>query len=95
MNTGEALRILIDAGYITKEDAKKIEEKAAAAARNEKLEKVRTVATRALTDYLCVLCPDIAGGEHEKFVKLLLKNLEADLANEDPIKAFLKSIGVA
>lgn len=95
MNTGEALKALIDAGWLTKEEAKKMEEKAAAAAKNEQLDKVRTVVIRSLTDYLCILCPNVKREEHEKFVKFLLKDLEADLASEDPIKAFLKSIGVA
>jgi hypothetical protein len=95
MNNSEALETLINAGWLTKEEAKKIKEKVAAAAKNEKLEKARAAAIRALTDYLYVLCPSIAREEHEEFIKLSLKDLETGLESEDPIKAFLKSIGVA
>ena len=98
MNTGEALKTLIDAGYITKEEAGKIE-RAYNSAKQEKLRKVREVANRALVDYLNVLCPDIDVDEHKRFVTVLFKELEADLVEaneeEDSIKKFLKSIGVA
>lgn len=98
MNTGEALKTLIDAGYITKEEAGKIE-RSYNSAKQEKLRKVREVANRALVDYLTVLCPDIDVDEHKRFVTVLFKELEADLKKpaeeEDPIKAFLKAIGAA
>ena len=95
MDTSEALKTLIKAGWITKEEAGKIEEKVAAAARNVKLDEARTAVTKALTNYLCILCPKMNREEHENFVRILLKDLEADLVSEDPIQAFLKSIGVA
>ena len=98
MNTGEALKTLINAGYITKEEADRIE-RCYNSAKQEKLRKVREVASRALVDYLTVLCPDIDVDEHKRFVTVLFKELEADLIGpdeeEDSIKKFLKSIGVA
>lgn len=98
MNTGEALKTLINAGYITREEADKIE-RSYNSAKQERLRKVREVANRALVDYLIVLCPDIDVDEHKRFVTVLFKELEADLIGpdeeEDSIKKFLKSIGVA
>ena len=98
MNTGEALRTLINAGYITKEEAGRIE-KSYNSAKQEKLRKVREVANRALVDYLTVLCPGIDVNEHKRFVTVLFKELEVDLngtdEEEDSIQKFLKSIGVA
>lgn len=98
MNTGEALKTLIEAGYITKEEAGKIE-KSYNSAKQEKLRAVREVANRALVDYLAVLCPDINVDEHKRFVTVLFKELEMELKKpadeEDPIKSFLKAIGAA
>ena len=101
MNTGDALKVLIQAGYLTAEDAQKIETRAKNE-KQEKLKKVREVAERAMADYFEVLLPAIKREEHAKFVKVLFNELEGDLTKptpkkeeEDPIKEFLKALGVA
>lgn len=100
MNTGDAIRVLLDAGYITKEEAGRIESNAKNR-KQEKIEKAREVAVRALVDYLCVMCDRTPREEHARFVRTLFKELEADMADtpkeeeEDPIKTFLKAIGAA
>ena len=102
MNTGEAMKVLIDAGWVTKEEAKKMEDKA-----NDKVRKARSVAERALVDYLCVLIAEIPRSEHEDFVESLFNDLEKNLKDEveeekprkeedeDVIAKFLKAIGAA
>lgn len=103
MNTGEALKILVDAGMLTKEEAKKLERKAAADAREEKIKKVREVAVRAFTDYLGVLMGhEKATDKDREFVTEMFKDLEKNIEElkkkkdeEDPILRFLKSIGAA
>ena len=103
MNTGEALKILVNAGMITKEEAKEMERKAQANAREEKVKKVREVAVRAFTDYLGVLMGhENATDEDREFVTAMFKDLERELEEvkkakdeEDPILRFLKSIGAA
>ena len=101
MNTGDAIKVLLDAGYITKEEAGKIESNAKNR-KQEKIEKAREVAVRALVDYLCAMCDKTPREEHTRFVRALFKELEADMIEtpkkeeeEDPIKAFLKAIGAA
>ena len=100
MNTGDALQILVDAGWVTKEEATKI------ASRNkeqEKLIKVREVASRALTDYFNVLLPGTSADENREFVDALFTQLEKDLKDwnkvkkkeDDEIMRFLKKIGAA
>jgi len=101
MNTGEALKTLVDAGLLTKEKAQEIENKAAAAElakrQQEKINKVREVAVRAVTDYIDVLCPTKTHEENKKFISILFKELEEDMKEieRDPIKEFLKMIGAA
>lgn len=101
MNTGEAMKILIDAGWVTKEEAKRMMDKA-----NDKVRKARSVAERALVDYLCVLIAEIPRSEHEDFVETLFndleKNLKSEVEEEKPqkeedeiISKFLKAIGAA
>jgi hypothetical protein len=99
MNTGEALKALIDAGWLTKEEANKIASKNE---KQEKLKKVREVASRALTDYFNILMPDVSAEENKKFVDFLFKELERGLIpvkkpkdEDDEIMRFLKKIGVA
>jgi hypothetical protein len=99
MNTGEALKALIDAGWLTKEEANKIASKNE---EQEKLKKVREVASRALTDYFNILMPDVSAEENKKFVDFLFKELERGLIpvkkpkdEDDEIMRFLKKIGAA
>lgn len=106
MNTGEALKVLVKAGYLTAEDAKDIETKA----NNKRIARISTareVAKRAMADYFVTLMPDIDYDEHMKFVRTVFdeleKGLEIPLKKEvkkdpdpdDEIKKFLKSLGVA
>ena len=103
MNTGEALKILVDAGMLTKEEAKELERKAQTNARAEKIRKVREVAVRAFTDYLSALMGhDGVSDEDRAFVTSMFEDLEKELEaekkkkdEEDPILKFLKSIGAA
>ena len=104
MNTGDALKILIDAGWVTKEEAKKIADKASA---DEKMRKARSVAERALVDYLFTITKGIPREEHEDFVRIMFDELEKDLKkatvkekepdpdDDEVIRKFLKAIGAA
>lgn len=99
MNTGEALQILVDAGWVTKEEANKIASKNE---KQEKLKKVREVASRALADYFNTLMPGISAEENKKFIDVLFRELERDLVpvkkpkdEDDEIMRFLKKIGAA
>ena len=102
MTTNDALKVLVQAGYLTAEDAQRIETKAKNE-KQEKLRKAREVAIRAMTDYFEVLLPDMRREEHEKFVKVLFSELECDFNKpappkkdeDDEILRFLKKIGVA
>ena len=96
MSTGEAIETLVKAGWLTEETADKIVKKAAEKdKRKENLKKTREVASRALVDYLCILCDATPREEHTRFVTMLFQSLEDELKEipEDPIKAFLKSKG--
>ena len=101
MNAGEALKILVDAGYLTSAEADKINKSKKEAERKAQVGRAREVAERAITDYFCVLLPNIKREEHAKFAKTLFNELEKDLnppaekEEVDPIKEFLKNIGVA
>lgn len=99
MSTGDALQILVDAGWVTKEEANRIASKNE---KQEKLKKVREVASRALTDYFNTLMPGIPAEENRKFIDFLFKELERDLVPtkkpieaDDEIMRFLKRIGAA
>ena len=104
MNTGEALKVLVQAGYLTAEDAKNIEIKANNE-RNERISTAREVAKRAMADYFVELIPEVNRGEHLKFVGIVFDELEKNLDPvpkkkpepdpDDEIKKFLKSLGVA
>ena len=102
MTTNEAVKVLVQAGYLTADDVQKIETRAKNE-KQEKLKKVREVAIRAMTDYFEVILPDMPREEHEKFVKVLFSELEHDFNKpvppkkdeDDEILRFLKKIGVA
>lgn len=102
MTTNEALKVLVQAGYLTAEDAQRLETRAKNE-KQEKLRKAREVAIRAMTDYFEVILPDMRREEHEKFVKVLFSELEHDFNKPEPPKKdeddeilrFLKKIGVA
>jgi hypothetical protein len=106
MNTGEALNVLIKAGYITKEEREELERKAALKAQKSKITAARCVAQRALVDYFAAIMPNEDRKAHERFVNVLFDELEkeSDLSAEDPkpkkevedpLAKFLKEIGVA
>lgn len=100
MNTGEALQILVDAGWVTKEEAGRITSRNG---EQEKLKKAREVASRALADYFNVLLPGTSADENREFVDALFNQLEKDLKDwnkvkkkeDDEIMRFLKKIGAA
>jgi hypothetical protein len=102
MTTKEALKVLVQAGHLTAEEAQRIETRAKNE-KQEKLKKVREAAVRAMTDYFEVILPDMKREEHEKFVKVLFDELEHDFDKPEPPKKdeddellrFLKKIGVA
>ena len=95
----DALQVLVNKGWITKEEAGRI------TSRNqeqEKLTKVREVASRALTDYFNVLIPGVSAEDNREFVDTLFVQLEKDLKDwskpkkeDDEIMRFLKKIGAA
>ena len=96
----DALQVLINKGWLTKEEAEKISSRNE---KQEKLTKAREVASRALTDYFNVLLPGTSADENREFVDALFNQLEKDLKDwnkvkkkeDDEIMRFLKKIGAA